>query len=72
MEPDRLEYDRPTACVIAQQYSSSTFLSHRVHSRKEKFFTLFERVSVSIFFFYFLNSNIMGASVFFLLILGIV
>ena len=35
MEPDRPQHDRPAACVIAQQYSSSTFVSFRFHFRKE-------------------------------------
>jgi hypothetical protein len=38
--PDRMEYDQPqndeTACVIAQQYSSATFVSLSFHSHKEK------------------------------------
>jgi hypothetical protein len=33
--PDRLQYDRPTACVIAQQYFSTTFMSLRFHWRVE-------------------------------------
>jgi hypothetical protein len=37
MQPDRPQHDRSTARVIAQQYSSSTFLSLRFQSRKEKF-----------------------------------
>jgi hypothetical protein len=37
LEPDRLQHDRPAACVIAQQYSSATFVSLRFHSRREKF-----------------------------------
>jgi hypothetical protein len=36
MEPDRPQHDRSAACVIAQQYSSSTFVSLCFHSRKEK------------------------------------
>jgi hypothetical protein len=30
-------HDHPTACVITQQYSSSTIISLRLHSLKEKF-----------------------------------
>jgi hypothetical protein len=37
MGPDRLQRDRTVVCVIAQQYSSGTFLSLQFHSRKEKF-----------------------------------
>jgi hypothetical protein len=36
MEPDRPQHDRSAARVIAQQYSSSTFVSLCFHSRKEK------------------------------------
>jgi hypothetical protein len=35
-QPDRLQHDRPAACVIAQQYSSAIFVSLRFHSRNEK------------------------------------
>jgi hypothetical protein len=41
LEPDRPQYDRTAACVIAQQYSSVTSLSLRFHHRKEKFGALF-------------------------------
>jgi hypothetical protein len=37
MKPDRPQHDRPATFVIAQQYSSATFVSMRFHSRKEKF-----------------------------------
>jgi hypothetical protein len=30
------QHDRPAACVIAQQYSSATFVSLRFHSGKKK------------------------------------
>ena len=30
-EPDRLQHDRPAACVIAQQYPSVTFASQRFY-----------------------------------------
>jgi hypothetical protein len=36
-EPDRPQHDRYTACVIAQQYSSATFVPLRFHCHKEKF-----------------------------------
>jgi len=35
------QHDRPAACVVAQQYSSSTFVSLSFHSCKEKFGALF-------------------------------
>jgi hypothetical protein len=34
-KPDRLQHDRPAASVIAQQYSSATFVSLRFHYPKE-------------------------------------
>jgi hypothetical protein len=34
---DRSQDDRPAACVIAQQYSSVTFFSLRIHSHNENF-----------------------------------
>jgi hypothetical protein len=37
LENDRPQHDGIAACVIAQQYSSVTFVSLRFHSRKEKF-----------------------------------
>jgi hypothetical protein len=37
LEPDRPQHDRPAASVIAQQYSSATFVSLRSHSWKEMF-----------------------------------
>jgi hypothetical protein len=42
MESDRPQHDRPAACVIAQQYSSTTCVSLCFHSRKEKFCAYFE------------------------------
>jgi hypothetical protein len=35
LEPYQLQLGRTSACVIAQQYSSSTFVSLRFHFRKE-------------------------------------
>jgi hypothetical protein len=47
-EPDWPQHNRPTTGVIAQQYSSATFVSSRVHIRNEKlgarFKTLFKTV----------------------------
>jgi hypothetical protein len=37
LEPDRLQYDGPAVCVIAQQYSSATFVSLIFHFHKKKF-----------------------------------
>jgi hypothetical protein len=36
LEPDRPQRARPAACVIAQQYSSGTFLWLQFHSLKKK------------------------------------
>jgi hypothetical protein len=44
----------PRRCVVAQQYSSATFISLRFHSRKEKFGRLYKNVIFfSIFIFKF-------------------
>jgi hypothetical protein len=37
LEPDWTQRNRPAACVIAQQYSSPTFVPLRFLSRMEKF-----------------------------------
>ena len=37
LEPDRLQHDGPAVCVIAQQYSSATFVSLIFHFHKKKF-----------------------------------
>jgi hypothetical protein len=36
-EPDWQQHDRPAACVIAQKYPFTTFVSHCYHSSKEKY-----------------------------------
>jgi hypothetical protein len=36
MESSRPLHDRPAACVVAQQYSSATFVSLPFHSRTKK------------------------------------
>jgi hypothetical protein len=36
MEPDRPQYERPAACVIAQQYSSANLVSMHFNSPTEK------------------------------------
>jgi hypothetical protein len=48
LEPDRPQYNRPVARVIAQQYSSATFISLHFHYRKEKFVTRFKKDYVFI------------------------
>jgi len=40
LEPNRLQHDRPAACVIALQYSSAAFFSLRFEARTEKFGTI--------------------------------
>ena len=52
-EPDRSLHDRPAAYVIAQQYSSATFVSQRFHSRNGKSGEHLKNVMISVFFFYF-------------------
>jgi hypothetical protein len=37
LEPDRPHYGRLAACIVAQQYSSATFVSLRFCHRKEEF-----------------------------------
>ena len=51
MEPDRLQYDRAAACVIAQQYSSATFVSLRFDSRRGKFGTIIKYYYISFIYF---------------------
>jgi hypothetical protein len=36
-EPDRVQCDHTTACVIAWKFSSTTLVSLHIHSHKEKF-----------------------------------
>ena len=48
MEPDRPQHDCPSACVIAQQYSSVTVVSMRFPSQKKKFDAL-QKCCYSIF-----------------------
>jgi len=52
MAPDWPQLVRPTTSVIAQQYSSTTFVSLHFHSRQEKFGTLFKDVILSICFYF--------------------
>jgi hypothetical protein len=51
LEPEGPLHDSTTACVIAQQYSSSTFLSLSFHLCKTKFDALFKNVIISFLFF---------------------
>ena len=51
---DRLQHDRPVACVITQQYSSATFVLLRFDSRAEKFGALLKML-FHFFFFYFVQ-----------------
>jgi hypothetical protein len=36
LEPHRPQHDCPTACVIAQQYSATTFVLLHIHFSQEK------------------------------------
>jgi hypothetical protein len=52
LEPDRQQHGRPTACVVAPQYSSATFISLHFHYRKENL----ERLSkILLFLLFFLT-----------------
>jgi hypothetical protein len=42
-ESDGPQCNRSAACVIAQQYSSATFISLHFHYRKEKFVKRFKK-----------------------------
>jgi hypothetical protein len=48
--PDRAQHDRPAVYVIAQQYSSATFVSLRFHSRLQKFGALLIKALVFILY----------------------
>ena len=49
LEPYQLQHGRTSACVIAQQYSSATFVSLRFHFRKENFGAHFKNVTFYVF-----------------------
>jgi hypothetical protein len=50
LELDRPQNDNPAACVIAQQYSSTTIVSLSFHCRKEKFEkNLKTNITISVF-----------------------
>jgi hypothetical protein len=50
MEPDRPQHDRPAASVVAQQYSSFSFISLRFHCCKQKFGTIKKLLLYQLFF----------------------
>jgi hypothetical protein len=50
LESDQTEHDRPASCVIAQHYSSVTFVSMRLHSGNEKLGAPFKNVIVLVCF----------------------
>jgi hypothetical protein len=52
LKPDRPQHDRTAVRVIAQQYSSATFVPLRFHSRKESFGAPLENVSFPFFQIY--------------------
>jgi hypothetical protein len=49
-EPDQLQHDRFAACVIAQQYSSTIFISFCFHSHKKKIVAPFKNAVISVLF----------------------
>jgi hypothetical protein len=51
LERNRPQLDRPAACVIAQQYSSTAFFSLRFNSLKERL----AGVSNMLFYFIFMK-----------------
>jgi hypothetical protein len=46
VEPDLPQHDSRAACVIAQQYSSITFVSKRFHCHKKKLGAPFKNVII--------------------------
>jgi hypothetical protein len=48
LKPDRPQHDHPADCVVAQQYSSATYVSLRLHCRKAKFVARFRNIVCSI------------------------
>ena len=50
LECDRPQHDCPAVCVIAQQYSSVTFVSKRFHSGDGNFFAPLKNYNVSFFY----------------------
>jgi hypothetical protein len=50
LERNRLQHDRLTACVIAQQYSSAAIVSLRFHSHDEKIRHAFKNMINSLLF----------------------
>jgi hypothetical protein len=53
-----MQYNRPTACVIALQYSSVTFISLRFRYCKEKFGVCLKNVVSELYFFKLRKSKI--------------
>jgi hypothetical protein len=58
LETGRPQYESSAACVIAQQYSSITFLPLSFHYGKEKFIAPFRNVITIFLFFNTPNSKI--------------
>jgi hypothetical protein len=46
LENYQQQYDRPAVCIIAQKYSSATFVSLRFPSREEIFDVTFKNVNI--------------------------
>jgi hypothetical protein len=49
LKQDWQQHDSPAGCVIAQQYSSTPFVSSRFHSRKKKIRLQFSELDCFIF-----------------------
>ena len=56
MESSLPLHDRPAACVVAQQYSSATFVSLTFHSRKKKSRCVFLNVIIVTSFTFITNA----------------
>jgi hypothetical protein len=51
-EPNRPQYDRPAACVIALHYSSSTFASSSIPSRNNRCYFFKKMLLFKLFYFF--------------------
>jgi hypothetical protein len=57
LKSHQLQHDCHAARVIAQQYSSATFVSLHFHSRKEKFNARLKNLLFYFFYFFKLRKN---------------
>jgi hypothetical protein len=63
LENDRPQHDRTAACVIAQEYSSVTFVSLLFYSGEEKFGVPVKLKCYYVTYFRFLKSAVMSEMV---------